>query len=308
MTAWSEPRDLKTWIIRGFSLRGAVVLMIAMSIIVSEVRFNWLEIMVGRYLAATNSYRPESGNVWEQGRLKAVAEQTLEQMVNKKLVAQREARDATSLVQLFDGLTEAKGAMISAERFKTLYSQIPETAARMLFSPILILRLSSQKNWERVYLEREGGNVAIYLLDHANNVLSYNTINENRIHVTGIDPPTLTGSLDTHAEFAGRIYPAERFFMALGALSAEAQQAVIDQPGVLLSAEGNPSRVGISDEAGGGRIRIAVELMDAQGARCLLVSGQEWAVWEVRQLLEPKLRKRKTDRLRWPGFGIRGER
>ena len=198
------------------------MLLVALSIVISEVRFNWLEILVGRYLVATNSHRPESGSVWEQGRVRQVAEQTLEQMVNQKLTAQREARDAESLVQLIDGLGEAQGAMISATRFKRLYNQIPESSAQMLFSPILMLRLSAQKSWERVYIERESDNILIYLLDHANNVLSYNTIGENRIRSGGIDPPALSGSLDDHAEFAGRIYPADRFFLALGTLAPDA--------------------------------------------------------------------------------------
>lgn len=308
MTGWSEPRDLKTWVIKGVSLRGIVLLLVALSVVISEARFNWLEIFIGRYLVATNSHRPESGSVWEQGKLKQVAEQALEQMVNQKITAQREARDADSLVQLIDGLGETQGAMISATRFKRLYGQIPESSAQMLFSPILMLRLSAQKNWERVYIERESDNVIIYLLDHTNNVLSYNTISQNRIRSSGIDPPVLSGSLDDHAEFAGRIYSADRFFMALGTLAPDAQQSVISQPGPLLTAEGSPLRVGISDEVISGNIRIAVEMMTSQGPHIMLVNGQEWAVWKVRQLLEPRLIKRQGKNRHWPRFRIGSDR
>ena len=105
MPAWSEPQDLKTWMVRGLSFRGAVLFLSVLAILISEVRFSWVEVLVGRYLVVTNSHRPESGSVWEQGRLKQVATQTLEQMVTRQLTAQREAREATSLTQLIDGLS-----------------------------------------------------------------------------------------------------------------------------------------------------------------------------------------------------------
>ena len=289
MTAWSEPQDLKTWILKGFSLRGAVLFLVTLSIVISEVRFSWMEVLVGHSLAVTNSRRPESGNVWEQGRLKQVATRTLEQMVTKKLTARREAHEAASLAQLIDSLTPSQGTMISAAHFKTLYSKLPEASARGIFSPVLMLRISAEKSWERVYLERENDQVGIYLLDHDNNVLSYTTMTETQISTTGIASPALTGSLDDQPEFAGRIYPADRFFMALGSLAPETQQAVIARPGIILGADGYPARVGISDEVIADRIRIAVEMQTPRGLQILLTTGQEWAVWKVRQMLEPQL-------------------
>ena len=300
MPAWSEPQDLKTWIARGLSLRGTVLFLSVLAVLISEVRFSWVEVLVGRYLAVTNSHRPESGSVWEQGRLKQVATQTLEQMVTQQLTAQREAREASSLAQLIDGLSASQGAMISAAQFKSLYIQIPEAAARNLFSPILMLRISAEKSWDRVYLERENGQVGIYLLDRSNNVLSYKTLNDQQLKSTGTDPHILAGSLDEQPEFAGRIYPADRFFMALDTLAPETQRGVLSQPGTLLSAQGIPLRVGVSDEVEADMIRIGIEMDTPQGRQIVLAMGQEWAVWQVRMLLEPRLSKPPSSKMRWP--------
>jgi hypothetical protein len=300
MPAWSEPQDLKTWMVRGLSFRGAVLFLSVIAIFISEVRFSWVEILVGRYLAVTNSQRPESGSVWEQGRLKQVATQTLEQMVTRQNTAQREAREATSLPQLLDGLSTSQGTMISAAQFKTLYSQIPEASARTLFSPILMLRISAEKSWDRVYLERENGQVGIYLLDRGNNVLSYTTLSDRQLKSTGTDSPILAGTLEGQPEFAGRIYPADRFFMALDTLSSEIQRGVLPQPGRLLAVEGTPVRVGVSDEVNADMIRIGVEMDTAQGRQILLTMGQEWAVWQVRMLLEPRLSKPPSSKSLWP--------
>ena len=301
MPTWSEPQDLKTWMMTGVSFRGTVLFLSVLAILISEVRFSWVEVLVGRYLAVTNIHRPESGTVWEQGRLKQVATQTLEQMVTRKLSAQREAREATSLAQLIDGLDESQGTMIDAVRFKQLYSQITETAARVLFSPILMLRISAEKSWDRVYLERENGQVGIYLLDSGNNVLSYTTLTDRQLRSAGTEPSVLAGTLDGQAEFAGRIYPADRFFMALDTLSPETQRGVLSQPGILLAADGTPVRVGVSDEVNADLIRIGIEMETSQGRQILMAMGQEWAVRQVRMLLEPRLSKPPASKRTWPG-------
>jgi hypothetical protein len=300
MPVWSQPQDLKTWMRRGVSFRGAVLVLAVAAVLISEVRFSWVEILVGRYLAATNEYRPESGSVWEQGRLKRTATQSLDQMVTHRMTAQREAREAASLTQLIEGLTASRGIMISAAQFRFLYSQVPPAAAKDLFSPILMLRISAGKSWERVYLERENGQVGIYLLDRDNNVISYTAVNAKQLHAVDSRPPAMDGALEDHPEFVGRIFPAERFFMALDALSPEIQHGVLARPGDILAAEGTPLRVGFSGEVENERIRIGIEMEAPRGRRVLPVMGQEWAVWQVRMLLEPRLSQSSSGKWKWP--------
>jgi hypothetical protein len=286
--------------VRGLSFRGTVLMLAVLAMLISEIRFSWVELLVGRYLAVTNTHRPESGNVWEQGRLKQVATQTLEQIVTRQITAQREAREATSLDQLIEGLTPSRGTMISADHFKKLYTQIPEPVARTLFSPILMLRISAEKRWERVYLERENGQVGIYLLDRGNTVLSYTTLNDQQLQSTGTAPPVVASRLADQPEFTGRIYPADRFFMALDTLPAEIQQGVLAHPGAVLAADGTPVRVGFSDEVVAGTIRIGIELDTPRGPQILMGLGQEWAVWQLRTLLDPRLSRPASRNSRWP--------
>lgn len=300
MPAWSQPQDVHSWIERGLSFRGAALLLAILAILISEMRFSWVEVLVGHYLAVTNAHRPESGNVWEQGRLKQVATRTLEQMVTRQLTAQREAREAASLNQLIEGLSDSSGIMISAAQFRSLYSQIPESLARTLFSPVFMLRISAEKSWERVYMERENGKVGIYLLDRGNNVLSYTTVTDRQLQSAGGESSFISGTLDGQPEFAGRIFPADRFFMALDTLSPEIQQGVLAHPGAVLGAEGTPVRVGFSDEVNADTIRIGIEMESPAGRRILLTSGQEWAVWQVRTLLDPLVSRPTSQKRGWP--------
>jgi hypothetical protein len=305
MSVWSAAQDRKMGMLRGVSLRGTVMVLALLAVLMSEVRFSWTEFLMGRYLAATNSHRPERGNVWEQGRLKQVATQTLEQMVNRQLSARREAQEATSLAQLIEGLPASQGTIISAARFRTLYSQLPEAVARSLFSPILILRLSAEKSWDRVYVERENGTVGIYLLDHGNNVLSYTTLTDHQLQSTSVETTDRSATLDSQPEFAGRIYPASRFFLALDTLPPETKRGVLPAPAALLAVEGTPLRVGISDEVKADMIRIGVEVDTPQGPRVVLTTGQAWAVGQVRMLLEPRAPQPPAGKRRQ--FGQRGD-
>ena len=300
MPAWSAPSDLRTTLARGISLRGMVVCLAILAVLISEMRFSWVEVLTGRFLVATNDYRPESGNVWEQGRLREVATQTLEQMVTEQITARREAHEATSLDQLLAGLSDDRGTMVSAVHFRSLYSKAPESVSRNLFSPIFMLRISAEKSWDRVYLERESGGVAIYLLDRANNVLSYATLSDRQLETATGGAPVVSGSLDGLPEFADRIYPADRFFMALDTLPSEVQRGVLAHPETVLAVEGTPVRVGISDEVSAAMIRIGIELQTPQGIEIIMVLGQEWAVWQVRQLLEPQsIRSATQNRRSW---------
>jgi hypothetical protein len=185
------------------SLRGTVLLLSVLAILISEVRFSWVEVLVGRYLAVTNNHRPESGSVWEQGRVEAGGHPDLGADGDPQLTAQREAREADSLAELIDSLSDVQGAMISAAQFKTLYSRIPESLARTLFSPILILRISAEKHWDRVYMERDNNQVGIYLLDRGNNVLSHTTLTDQQLRSTGTEAPVLAGTLDEQTGVRG---------------------------------------------------------------------------------------------------------
>jgi hypothetical protein len=95
MPAWSEPQDLKTLDDAGAELPGhSAVALAVLAILISELRFSWVEVLVGRYLAVTNTHRPESGSVWEQGRLETGGHPDPGANGDPQLTAQREAREA----------------------------------------------------------------------------------------------------------------------------------------------------------------------------------------------------------------------
>ncbi|MBW2594347.1 MAG: hypothetical protein JRE58_15380, partial [Deltaproteobacteria bacterium] len=65
---WSEPVNFKLWVKRMFAPQALVLVLLIACGLITELRFDWAEHLVGGYLVSTNSFRPQSGAVWETSR------------------------------------------------------------------------------------------------------------------------------------------------------------------------------------------------------------------------------------------------
>ena len=63
MTDWAEPRDFKEWVKRIFGLRPILTVILLGCILILEMRFDWMERILGAYLVTTNFERPETGSI-----------------------------------------------------------------------------------------------------------------------------------------------------------------------------------------------------------------------------------------------------
>jgi hypothetical protein len=288
MTAWFEPKNLNDWLRRVLALRPVLVALLVGSVIVLEMRFDWVERTLGAYLVTTNATRPQSGAIWEQGRQTLTAQKTLEKIVTDRQASQREARSAETFTQIAAGLSEGQGAMLSAENFRQLYLKLPREAAREVLSPFELLKISARGNWRRTYFERSGRDLVVYLLDADNRVLRrIDVAAEGMLQLEREDGPAAEALQDLPT-FKNRIYPAERFFEALASLPDEIRRNVIPDPEMLLKPSGQIVKVGISDEAVSGYIELGFEFAMGGRPQVILVQGHEWAVWRLRSYLEEK--------------------
>jgi hypothetical protein len=285
---WSEPRDFREWASRVFSLRPLVLILLIFGIVISELRFDWVEQGLGSYLVTTNDQRPESGLIWEIGHRTVTARQTLEQLITDRQSTQREVRGAATFNQIASSLPPGQGAMLSSEHFRTLYLTLPQAIAHEIITPFELLKLFSDGRWVRTYLENEDYGLKIYLLNSENRVLRELKIPSPLLYQIKRVEVALEGTLEDLPIFENRIYPAERFFEAMGSLPDEDLGTVISQPERLLRIPGRIVRVGISDEAVSGFIELGFEIDDGTRRRVILVRGREWAVWMIRAYLEER--------------------
>jgi len=282
----SEPQTFTEWARRAFALRPLILLLLIIGIVISELRFDWGEQVLGSYLVTTNSQRPESGSIWEVGHRTVTARQTLEQIITDRQSTQREARGAATFTQIASSLPPGQGVMVSSEHFRKLYLTIPGTIAREIIDPFELLYLLSDGNWVRTYLENEDYGLKIYLLNPDNRVLQDLSIPTPLLYQIERAELALHRTLEDMPIFKNRIYAAERFFKALGSIPDADLRSVVSQPDVLLGASGHIVRVGISDETVSGYIELGFEIEDGTRRKVILLRGREWAVWMLRSYLE----------------------
>jgi hypothetical protein len=288
MIPWYAPSSFKEYSRRLVTLRSALVLSAVVALIVTEFRFAWLESAVGAYLVTTNSARPESGTIWDQGRQSELARQTLNQYMNQRQDAQREARRATSLGQVLAGIGKDRGAMISAAHFVELYLKLPPVLAHEIVSPYTLLSQLSANKWQRTFFEQQDQLLSIYLLDDHSQVLHRLTIGPGLIeHIQQGEVAIHTG-LQQLSDFSAHIYPAELFFGALNTLPEEVRKGIVASPEELLRVSGRIVQVGISSEPLGGATTLGFEVDDLQGAKVILAQGRSEDVEHLQWMLESR--------------------
>jgi hypothetical protein len=288
MTDWFEPKNFSDWSRRVFALRPILLTLLISSVLVLEMRFDWVERTLGAFLVTTNSERPESGAIWEKGHRTQTAQRTLEKIVTDRQASQREARSAETLSQIAVNLSEGRGAMLSADNFRKLYLKMPRAEAQELIPAFDLLKIAGEGSWHRTYFEKNGNNLTIYLLNAENRVLRQMDVSAEVVRQLDREDSLKAETLEDLPNFKNRIYSAKNFFNALNAFPEEIRRSMILSPDKLLEFSGQILRVGISDEAVSGYIELGFEFANGALRQVVPAQGQEWAVWQLRSYLEGK--------------------
>ena len=283
---WAEPKNISEWMLRSLSLRPILTILIIFGILISELRFDWMEQMRGAFLVNTNAARPESGAIWEINRQTETAQRTLEQIVTDRQASQREARSAGSFIEISANLAPDQGVMLSPDDFRRLYLGLPTSTAQEVISPFEILKIFSEDRFKRTYFEKQGNGLQVYFLDAENRVLRRLLIDANLLELIAQSERAVDGTLDSLSKFKNRVYPADQFLSALESLPDDSRRNVLPQPERLIVVAGRIVSVGISDETISGNIELGFEIKVGALTRVVFMPGREWAVWQIRSKLE----------------------
>ena len=286
MNAWSHPQTIGDWLKGMVALRPIVLVLLLSLGLIAELRFDWAEHLVGRYLVTTNPFRPESGAIWEKGHRTEDARQVLEKIVTDKQAVQREARDAQNFTQIAQALSRGIELIISADHFRHLYNELPPELAAELLSPYTLVRIVSKNEWDRAFFEPGASGFSIYFLNKDNRVLQQLTVSADMLARMEHGETPRIDRLENLPQFANRIYAADRFFRALESVSEDVRRQAVPWPENLLKSPGRISRVAISDEVLSGYIELGLELEEPTQTRVILFQGRDWAVARIRAVLE----------------------
>ena len=286
MNTWSHPQTIGDWLKGMVALRPIVLVLLLSLGLIAELRFDWAEHLVGRYLVTTNPFRPESGAIWEKGHRTEDARQVLEKIVTDKQAVQREARDAQNFTQIAQALSRGIELIISADHFRHLYNELPPELAAELLSPYTLVRIVSKNEWDRAFFEPGASGFSIYFLNKDNRVLQQLTVSADMLARMEQGETPRIDRLENLPQFANRIYTADRFFRALESVSEDVRRQGVPWPENLLKSPGRVSRVAISDEVLSGYIELGFELEEPTQTRVILFQGRDWAVARIRAVLE----------------------
>lgn len=300
MVAWYLPRQPRILLRRWISIRSFVLVLMIIAFLLTEFRFNWIEILTGRYLVTTNAARPESGTIWDQGQQSELARETLADFMNRRQSAQREARLAATLGQVVDSLDNGGGAMISADHFVELYLKLPPVLSNELVSPFAMLSQMSSGKWQRVYFDRQADQLLLFFLDAENQVLHRISIGSSLLAHIKRGEVAVNGRLDQLSDLAANIYPADRFFSVLDTFPPEVQNGIVAHPEDLLRVSGNLVRVGIAADSFFDTVDLGFEVDSAQGPKVILMQGQRDAVRQIQRVLNGGSPYQRPF-FRWPG-------
>jgi hypothetical protein len=283
---WAEPLDFRDWARRVCSFRSLFIGLLFLILLVSELRFDWVEQAVGSFLVTTNAKRSESGRIWEIGNQTQNARKTLEQIVTDNQSMQREARNATSFKRIAATIQPDQWIMISPDHFRRLYLKLSPETAEEIIPAFEMLTLLNDSQWDRTYFEKDGAGLRIYLLDKNNRVLRQLDVSDALLYYMEQSEIEIADSPNYLKNFENRIYPADVFFHGLQSLNAEVRKGALPRPENLLRIPGRITRVGISDEAISGFIELAFEIESGTRRTVIVMRGHEWAVWRLRSALE----------------------
>lgn len=285
MTHWYEPTNFSTWLRRTLSMFNLVLFFLVAAVVFSELRFDWGEQLLGRYLASTNALRPETGIIWTTGNQTQRAHTHLDTIVTERQDQARVAREATSFSQLAQVVLPGQWTGLDRERFKALYLDLPQDAAAALIPPVELVWLFGTPGLTRIFCQGKTEGLEIYFLDSDNRVIRQIDLDHRFLASLEKEENFFSERLENIPGFAGRIYPADRFFAALLSLPAEVIPDLITTPEVLLRERGTIVRAGIWNEAKSGYIRLGFEFQENGETRIILVRAREWAVWRISMAL-----------------------
>jgi hypothetical protein len=283
---WYEPAGCRERLKRTVSFLNIAVMVLSAVVIFSEFRFDWGEQLLGRFLAAINHTRPEKGVVWELGQDTLTAHETVSRLIDRKTDTKAFADRTDSFSGIARHLLPGEWVTLDKAHFKDLYRSLPLTHARQILDPARLIWLLNGEVTDRIFCEGLKNGMRIYFIDTGNRVIHQIEMTRDTLTAIAEKQYLEPGTLDDFKAFSGRIYPVDRFFSAVFKLPGEMIPDLLPDTDLLLEQEGTISRVGISNEAENGFIRLGFEIRHQEQVRVLFLNAREWAVWQLGLVLK----------------------
>ncbi len=213
---------------------------------VLETQFYYVEKTVGSFLNLRNKGREAYGTTWERRQQSDLAEELLEQEAGEASSIRRKAERVNSFSELMSIVPSDDGLSLSPAKFIELYLNLPAAMQSILVEQTELTNYQRGNRWQRTSIWKQGEDGAAYLIDSRNQIIKSIVISRLFLNAADSYGASTPGTLSEIPEFAGHIYPAEKFNKLFFSLTDEKRSAFFPEPGILLKLPRNIVYIGLS--------------------------------------------------------------
>lgn len=271
-------RNFKTKLLRLLiNKKLLITLSILILITVSELATDFIEIILGNIVELTNSYRPQSGTIWEQHHKDRLASEQLAEII-KSLPAEEQLPAIDDIMQLKNQLEQRQAVLITAEQFHEIYNQIPMGNASNIISPYDLLKLAHSRKWVWTKIVKNDSSLSFFFFDGDKQLLMDTYPPLSVLYTLPATDRSGSAELDAMDHFKGRTISREQFFAVFDDLPNSVKLQLINNPFLLVKWDRNIQKVGLSRFVEDGTVSLSFQVNQGSYAEVYTFQASDWAV------------------------------
>lgn len=213
----------------------------------AELNFYILERGTGLYLKWGNHNRPQLGRVWDRDRQNVLARNKINYLLTTQDSIKEASESFQSLDQIYAKLFPGSRQVVSRKKFLELYYNYPGEWSQYMASPLDLVEIDANKNWDRVLFDNQAGWINLSFLDKDNRPIREFHVSLSKLDKLQSNRTVLRGALEELDYPKDRIFSFDRFAPILKTLDLDSRKALFPDPHWFLSRDYHITRVGFAE-------------------------------------------------------------
>ncbi len=205
---------------------------------------------LGYYLKWQNDKRQQLGRLWENDRENIIAQRQVQSLLSSLDSREKSSESLKSFKDLFQSLQGTQ--ILSREKFIKLYYDYPGQWVERIISPMNLLNIDSNINWNRVLFSKSGNWITVSFIDPENNPLHQEFLSSGILYEVQSTRTVKQGKLEDVGFQVGSIYPMNEFIPLLQTLDPFTRETLFPDPQWFLQRDYHVTRIGVAPKAPSG--------------------------------------------------------
>ena len=224
-----------------------IFLVLLAGVVLLEFQVHIIERGIGLYLRWGNSERSQLGRVWDRDRQNVLARNKIENLLTTQDSHKETSEAFRSLDQIYEKLFPGSSQVISREKFLELYYNYPGEWSGYMASPLDLIEIDADKNWDRVLFDNRAGWVNLSFLDRENHPIREFNISISQLEKLQSNRSVTKGTLEELDFSEDRLFPFHRFVPILRTLDSDSRRVLFPDPQWFLLRNYHITRIGFAE-------------------------------------------------------------